>query len=74
MVVIYQECFELISINYSLLLCYYKIQFDKDYAESEATSKLKDHEAVKMIRLKEALKKVIYFKYFDMILFFGDFK
>ena len=51
-----------------------KIQFDKDYAESEATSKLKDHEAVKMIRLKEALKKVIYFKYFDKILFFGDFK
>ena len=34
-----------------------KVQQDKNYAESEATCKLKDHEAVKMIRLKEALKK-----------------
>ena len=34
-----------------------KVQLDKNYAESEATCKLRDHEAVKMIRLKEALKK-----------------
>lgn len=34
-----------------------KVHLDKNYAESEATCKLKDHEAVKMIRLREALKK-----------------
>lgn len=34
-----------------------KVQRDKDFAEHEATSKVKDHEAVKLIRLKEALKK-----------------
>lgn len=35
-----------------------KVQREKDYAEHEASSKVKDHELVKMIRTKEALKKL----------------
>ena len=35
-----------------------KVQREKDYAENEASSKVKDHELVKMIRTKEALKKL----------------
>ena len=35
-----------------------KVQREKDYAENEATVKIKDHELVKMIRAKEALKKL----------------
>merc|ERR1711976_15609 len=35
-----------------------KVQREKDYAESEASAKVKDHELVKMIRTKEALKKL----------------
>ena len=34
-----------------------KTQNDKDYAESEAVAKTKDHELVKMIRVKEAMGK-----------------
>lgn len=34
-----------------------KVQRDKDFSEHEASIKVKDHEAVKLIRLKEALKK-----------------
>jgi len=33
-----------------------KTQRDKDYAESEANSKTKEHELVKMIRVKESMK------------------
>ena len=35
-----------------------KVQREKDYAENEANVKVKDHELVKMIRAKEALKKL----------------
>lgn len=47
------DCDELKDIQIKIA----KTQRDKDYAESEANSKIKENELVKMIRVKEAMKK-----------------
>jgi len=47
------DCDELRDVQIKIA----KTQRDKDYAESEANSKIKEHELVKMIRVKEAMKK-----------------
>jgi len=47
------DCDELKDVQMKIA----KTQRDKDYAESEANSKIKENELVKMIRVKEAMKK-----------------